>query len=1246
MNLSTLTDLADGWETLAELQKQRARGKRGILLEGLPVAAKGWLLARLHRDIKTPLLVVTYSEEMAARLAEDLRAFLPEGERVVTLPSSLPLLLDDEESRRDVGRAGQRVATLSSLANGEIPTVIVATAPALLQKVPSKETLKNRRVTFKVGETIIPDIAAVRLNAFGYSREDQVNLPGTFARRGDILDVFPADSTRPVRVDFFGDDIESIRTFDVDTQRSEGNIEMVVVPAAHEVVFTRESMGKASATLRTQLEKRLTVMEKAGADVARLDRLRESGEGDAVKVGQAAYFAGIERYISLLHHDAVSALAYLPENCFVVIDEPSQVRSHAERDIESVMRNLAGRAERGELLPVAAPLCLDFEPGIKQIVQNRSALFFELLARTHSWLPNDASLVAQAGNAETFAGRNAPFLDALQTYQKNNVRVVIVSAQVPRIRGILGRDEGRGMRDEKENSKRDHAPVAGGSSHPPSPIPHPFSLVNGVLRSGFKITDARLVVLTDTEIFGTPQDKAKGQRKREFRDGMRITSLLDLKEGDFVVHINHGIGMYRGLTRMKVAGVEKEFLEIQYEGTDKLFVTVDQVDRVQKYIGSEGMAPPLNKLGGTEWARTTAKAQRQVKEIAQDLIALYATRYATPGHAFSEDTPWQREMEDAFPYTETPDQLTAIADVKRDLEQPRPMDRLICGDVGFGKTEVAMRAAFKVASEGRQVAILCPTTVLCAQHFQTFRERFAAFPLRIDMLSRFRTAKEQAKTIEDIKLGAVDIVIGTHRLLSKDVEFKDLGMVVVDEEQRFGVTHKERLKQMRKTVDVLSMSATPIPRTLQMSLSGIRDMSLINDPPEGRTPVKTLIKEYDEALVREAIQRELDRDGQVYFIHNRIDSIYHVAHRLEKLVPQAKFRVAHGQMGEESLEDVMMAFYQKEFDVLICTTIVESGLDIPNVNTIIIDNADKFGLSQLYQLRGRVGRSRTQAYAYLMYQRNKVLSTIAEQRLGAVREFSELGSGYKIALRDLELRGAGNLLGAEQSGTVAQVGFDLYMQLLEGAVRELKGEEPNKQDVPLPTVDLPVAAIIPNSYIPSEPQRILMYKKLSAVRDRLDVSKLQEEFEDRFGDPPPPVWSLLSLLRLRLRCQEVGIESITTDSPRVSHHVQKRRETATAHDSPINGGLQSTKAPFHPGGGHAFDSGFAGLANGRGDGRSLGTRPERAAPAQIHHPARPSHHRHHAALIGYNPKWTFGRVAATSPLLSHVPFLVRSACLC
>nr|CAA9251043.1 Transcription-repair coupling factor [uncultured Armatimonadetes bacterium] len=624
-------------------------------------------------------------------------------------------------------------------------------------------------------------------------------------------------------------------------------------------------------------------------------------------------------------------------------------------------------------------------------------------------------------------------------------------------------------------------------------------------------------------------------------NGFRFASALGLREGDHVVHVQHGIGVYRGLVKLTTPTaeqgplVEKEYLLIEYEAGDKLYVPADQVDRVQKYIGSEGAAPTLSKLKGAAWARAVARAKDQVQSIARELIELYAAREAATGHAYGADTPRQKEMEAAFPHTETPDQQAAIRDVKCDLEAPRPMDRLVVGDVGYGKTEVAVRAAFKVAAEGRQVAVLCPTSVLAAQHHATFSERLAGFGVTVEMLSRFRSSQEQQRVLEDLREGRVDVVIGTHRLLSEDVAFKNLGLVIVDEEQRFGVTHKEKLKQVRKTVDVLTMTATPIPRTLHAAVSGIRDLSLIDDPPEGRTPVETLVKAYDDAIVKEAIERELEREGQAYFLHNRVESIGEVAERLGKLVPGARFRVAHGQMGEDELEETMQEFYERRFDVLVCTTIIESGIDIPNANTILIDEADKLGLAQLYQLRGRVGRSDKQAYALLLVRRNEQLTEVAEQRLAALREFSDLGSGHKIALRDLELRGAGNLLGDEQSGTVtAAVGFELYMQLLEQAVRKARGEKPDPHSIPLPTVDLPVASNIPPEYIPSEAQRLLTYNQIAAVRDGAGRARLREAIESRWGKLPPSLENAFALLRLRLRCRQIGVKSISTEGKNVS----------------------------------------------------------------------------------------------------------------
>jgi transcription-repair coupling factor (superfamily II helicase) len=668
------------------------------------------------------------------------------------------------------------------------------------------------------------------------------------------------------------------------------------------------------------------------------------------------------------------------------------------------------------------------------------------------------------------------------------------------------------------------------------------TVTEGRLSAGLRLPGVKLVIVSDAEVFGERRNHLRPQRtqQRTFKQGRPITSLLELKEGDLVVHVSHGIGRYRGLVRMKSDGVEREFLRIDYADPDKLYVPSDQLDRVQKYIGSDESAPSINRLGGGEWFRTKARVKARVREMAKELLKLYAARQAVRGYACSADTVWQQEMETAFDYEETPDQLTAIHDVKRDLEAPRVMDRLICGDVGFGKTEVAIRAAFKVVTEGRQVAVLVPTTVLAQQHLNTFAERLAAFPVKVEMLSRFRSRPEQKKIVEGLEEGRIDIVIGTHRLLSKDIQFRDLGLLIVDEEQRFGVAHKERLKQLRTSVDVLTLSATPIPRTLHMSLTGIRDMSVIEDPPEGRLAVRTFCLEADDRVIREAILRELDRSGQVYFVHNRIDSIHEQADRLQKLVPQARIRIGHGQMREGDLEEVMLDFYDREFDILLSTTIIESGLDIPNVNTIVIHDADHMGLAQLHQLRGRVGRSSRQAYCFLLYKPMKQLTEVAEKRLQALREFAELGAGFKIALRDMEIRGAGNLLGAEQHGFMVAVGFDLYCQMIQESVRELQGEL--VEEALLPGVSLPISAFLPHDYIPTEGLRIAFYRKIAACRTPEHVQQVQDEIEDRFGDPPKPVWHLLALMRLRMSCVEAGVGRIETDKESVVFWMARRIE--------------------------------------------------------------------------------------------------------
>ncbi len=1116
MDLRELPGLSDDYPAYQKLKEAIKAG--GVTqLEGLPVPAKGWLLAQMSRELGRPLVVIFYNSDQAGRLAADLARYGVEGDALTSLPSTTETLLF-AEGAPDLAQTGQRVAALQQLALGTAK-VTVGPIGAWLQRTVRPELLKDRRVVLAVNETVEIDGLEKSLTEFGYDRVEAVEQPGQWTRRGGILDIFPGDARLPLRVDFFGDDIESIRPFDVESQRSVGTSESVVIAPVREVPFEDVAVSEAVSRLKRELPGRAAALKKANLDdrgLEHAEKLEERIEGDMAQLQAGTTFDALEYYLPYLYPDSVCALDYIPENALLILDEPSQAQARWEQREGEIAEIMAARAARGEYLTPDMPHACGFDTVKAKIAGENAAVFLALLGRGLDKVKITTSIPTQAGAMESFTGRLPAFFEALDGWLGARFRCVIVSEQAERMRQILA--------DHKLPISPQDRLENGGEAG--------VFVLPGSLLGGFKLPEANLMLATDMDIFGHRAHQKPP--KRTFKEGLKITSYLELREGDYVVHIHHGIGRYAGISRLKgTDGAERDYLLLEYDGGDKVYVPTDQVDRVQKYIGSADSPPTVTRLHSGDWARATKKAQKQVQEMAADLIKLYAARKAATGHALPPDTPWQTEMEEAFPYQETPDQQAAIDDVKRDLEDDKPMDRLICGDVGYGKTEVAIRAAFKVVNSGRQVAILCPTTILAQQHLGTFRERLAAYPVRIELLSRFASKADVTQTLRGLEEGTVDIVIGTHKILSKDVKFHKLGLLVVDEEQRFGVTHKERIKQMKKNVDVLTLTATPIPRTLHMSLSGIRDMSLIDDPPEGRMAIKTFVKEYDDELVREVILRELDRDGQIYFLHNRVESITHVAEKVRRLVPTARVEIAHGQMHADDLEDVMLRFAEKAFDVLVCTTIVESGLDIPNVNTIIVDNADRLGLAQLYQLRGRVGRSRRQGYAYLLYRKDKSLSDVAEKRLGALREFSDLGSGYKVALRDLEIRGAGNLLGVAQSGTVATVGFDLYTQLLSQAINEMRGQ-PVEGEFELPHVSLPLDALIPSAYIPSEAERILMYKKLAAVRKTGDVQRIQDELEDRYGDPPRPVWNLLAILRLRLRCAEVGISSIVAEKRRIA----------------------------------------------------------------------------------------------------------------
>ena len=1103
MNIETILQLLSESPQFRQVRHALEQDGRGIQVEGLTTAAKSAFVAALRRHFTRPMLLITYSYEQAEQLCDDITA-MGISDLLLVPPADMMIY---QEGDTDLDVIAKRLSAMAHLQDGRAG-IVIAPIAAVLQRTIPPEVLASHRIRIEKSEGLDLDECLHRLVELGYERADMVERQGEFSRRGGILDIFPSTEDFPVRIELFGDEVESLHIFDVESQRSAGERKLIEIAPSREMLLDEEKAESAAEMLSDLLKSEAAKLEKkAGAEAA--DRLRDKIDDDIAQIRNQAYFDGIEYYFPIVYPQEFSLLDYLPSNALVILDEPHQIKSHWEQLHEELLESLSARIDRGGVMALPADHVVPFDEAASHLRRRGQSILLSLLPRPVPWMKVNQQIPISSAPMDAFSAQIDVFVEQVKTWLANDCRVVIATNQPHRIIELLS---------EHQLSASPALDLSSTGIY----------VISGTLRSGFKLPDARLMVVTEGEIFGLSRLR---RPRKSFKKGLAISSLVELAEGDYVVHINHGIGRYQGLTKIAGPSGEKDYLLLEYAGTDKLYVPADQIDRVQKYIGAEGHEPVVNRLGGSEWARTTKRVKQSVREMATELLRLYATRQALDGYTYSPDTPWQQELESAFEYEETPDQLEAIQEVKQDLEAPKPMDRLICGDVGFGKTEVAIRAVFKVINDGKQAAILAPTTVLTQQHFNTFSERLAAYPVNIAMLSRFKSRSEQKKIVEGLRTGVVDVVIGTHRLLSKDIEFRDLGLLVVDEEQRFGVAHKERIKQIRNVVDVLTLTATPIPRTLHMSLSGIRDMSVMNDPPEGRTPIKTYCREYEDDLVRDAILKELDRDGQIYYVHNRVENIEHVADHLRKLVPYAKVEVGHGQMAEDDLERVMVEFYEHKTDVLVCTTIIESGLDIPNVNTIIVNNADKMGLAQLYQLRGRVGRSNRQAYAYLLYEPYRIMTEIAEKRLEAIKEFSDLGSGFRIALRDLEIRGAGNLLGPEQHGQMASVGFDMYCQLLSEAIQELKGEEPERID--LPPVDLPMDAFIPMGYIPTENLRLAFYKKMTSVREEKDIIEVADEMRDRFGDLPAPVVNSLDILRLRLKAAGAGVASISTDRRQV-----------------------------------------------------------------------------------------------------------------
>src|SRR5881392_490066 len=1074
--------LADRSEVYRELASRlEDRQRVGIAEANAGARAFDWS-ALVEQSARTGALV-TRSEARARRWRAELAGWLGE-DRVLAFPEreTMPF----EASAPSGTAVYQRLLTLWRLATAQAPVAVVTSLRALLEHTIPPKDLARRGRTLRAGDRLSWAETAAWLFDLGYEPVTEVSEPGTFSRRGGIIDIYPASAEQPARVELFGDEIETLRAFDPVTQRSQAPLEeLIVLPAREFALETAPAL--AQRLVRAGWDGLSHADSDEGADLSPYDRLV-----DALREG--GYAPGVDAFAPALGATA-SLLDHLGDRATVVFEDTVE--------LDLAHDALEGQAEerRDELAAQGLPVSV-FPP--PYVPRSRIETFATEHGSVRMGSGPDAVRLGWGGTT-SYAGRLAEFIGQLSSPPADGV-TLIATPQAARLSELLAdRDVTAVARETVED------------------VPAPGSLVVArvPLAEGFAVPELGLRVFTDAEVFGFRKPRHPEQRRRRVQIG---SFLSDLKPGDHIVHEDHGIGRFERFITREIAGVVREYLELQFAGTDVVSLPTERVDKVTRYVG--GTPPALSALGGREWGITKRRAKKAAEEIARELLRLYAAREATQGFAFGRDTPWQIEMENAFPYTETPDQLQAIEDSKRDMERGRPMDRLIVGDVGYGKTEVALRAAFKAVQDGKQVAIVVPTTVLAQQHFETFAERLATFPVRVAMLSRFRSPVEQRAVVDALGTGEADIVVGTHRVLQRDVRFRDLGLVVIDEEHRFGVRHKERLKQMRTEVDVLSMTATPIPRTLHMALSGVRDISVIETPPENRQPIETQVVERTDDVLREAILRELDRGGQVYYVHNRVQGIEREAHRLRTLVPKARYVVAHGQLDERRLERVMVEFADAEHDVLVCTTIIESGLDIPNVNTIVINRAGTLGLAQLYQLRGRVGRSAEKAYAYLLYTKEATLTEQARARLQAVFEASELGAGFKIAMHDLEIRGAGNILGAEQHGHVAGVGFELYAQLLEEAVNEQRGLRPLAPAASDVVVDLALSTAIPDLYVPARARKLELYRRIAELRELDELVALRGELQDRYGPPPEAMRNLLYGVEVKLRAARAGATEV------------------------------------------------------------------------------------------------------------------------
>ncbi len=1082
MSFKSLTSLFEDDKNFHILKQEISKEKARFQVVS-PRPLHPFLITGLFRYLTKTIFVITDNLEKAQRLAKDVRIFSPN--EVFFLPDWEILPHERVSPGKEI--ISERLRILYYLRTAK-PIIAISAVQTIMRRIPVKESPLLEPIYLKIKEKFDPYVLFEKLTLMGYERAYKVEARGQFSARGGIIDIFAAHSEVPIRVELFGDEIESLRTFSISTQRSTDEIEDFEVFSCREVYLDSSTAKKVIEILKSYSEKK-----EIQDDIERLEKQQ--------------YFDGIERYTPFLYKNLATVLDFISQDTIVIFEDESRVKEEADRFFEQQKNYLSEAILNGEIVPPPTSYFLSFE----EIKIDKRRINFsteKLSAAGENYLEPHAIRDWVEFESEPIQ----PILGKLERLRKFILQLMEDKFFVV----ILVNDQGQAERLNEILSEW-------GIN---------VKLIVGDLSQGFILATKKFALLSHSDIF------LKSYKERRFESYVTeaqpptypIKSFADLRRGDYVVHVSHGIAIYDGIVTKEIRGVVRDYMVLNYAEGDKLYVPIDQADRVSKYIGTDSKSPKVYRLTGNEWLRVKRRVKKSAKNLAIDIYNLYSERAKTRGFAFSTDTVWQAELEEAFSYEETRGQLEATADVKQDMEQPRPMDRLVCGDVGYGKTEVTMRAAFKAVMDEKQVMVLVPTTILAEQHFKTFESRFSPYPVIIEGLSRFKSLKEQKEVVKRFREGKIDVLIGTHRLLQRDVQPKKLGLLVVDEEQRFGVAHKEHIKNLKKSVDVLTLTATPIPRTMQMSLSGVRDLSIMDTPPENRYPILTYVGQFNKEIIRNAIRREMARGGQVYYVHNRVETIYKVARLIQELVPNTRYAIAHGQMDESSLEKVMNEFLQHKYDILICTTIIESGIDIVTVNTLIVDQAERLGLSTLYQLRGRVGRAHHQAYAYFFFSPKRTLTSAAFERLKTVGEFTQLGSGLKIALRDLEIRGAGNLLGPEQHGHMAAVGFELFCQMLSEAVQEIKGVLPEKIQV---RIKLPISAYIPHDYIEDEILRTEAYQRLSSVVSLKEVDEAAKELQDRYGSLPPPVRNLIDVLRLRVLAQHKRITNLSWERKRL-----------------------------------------------------------------------------------------------------------------